>query len=661
MHQPSAFQAETERVYKDLLYRLATAAFFSMNLMMYTLTLYIGFFQEMPANVNALFTWLACAMATPVIFYSGWPFIKGAWRSIRNLHPDMDALIATGGMVSYVYSVHEAITGGRVYFETASMIVTLALVGRLLEHSARRRACFAVERLAALSPKEARVLVDGEERLVPAELVRVGDVLRVRPGEKIPVDGIVLEGSSAVDESVISGEWVPRDKLPGQRVTAGTLNKDGLLTIQATGVGAQTVLAQIRHLVERALLNKALIQRVADKVAAVFVPAVLVLGAVTFVSWLLAGQPVGPSLMKAVAVVVIACPCAFGLATPAAITVATARASELGILFKGGEVVERASGVTTVIFDKTGTVTEARARVARCVPREGAGISERELLALAAAVEDASEHPLARAVVAHAVEQGLTWPRATAFKAHAGKGVEANVRGEAVLAGSLRFLKEHGVRKIEGVERIASALAEEGQTTVLIASKGAAVGVIGLADATRPSASTAIKELQALGMDVALVTGDSAASSASVARHLGITLVKSEMSPAQKAEFIQDLRAGGKVVAMVGDGVNDAPSLTASDVGIAVSDGSDIALASAQVTILGAQLTQVPLALRLARRCMRTILQNLFWAFFYNIAGIPLAALGLLNPIYAACAMAASSSIVLTNSLRLRRFGCRQL
>ena len=653
LHVPAAFQVETERVYKDLLLRLATAGFFSMNLMMYSFVLYIGFFEELQAGVKDLFTWLACGMATPVVFYSGWPFLKGAWRGVKNLHPDMDALVTTGAMTSYLFSLYGAATGSKVYFDTSAMIVTLMLVGRLLEHSARRRASFALERLAALSPKEARIISDGEERILPADRVKVGDILRVRPGEKIPVDGVVVEGASAVDESVISGEWLPRDKKPGDRVTAGTLNRDGVLLMRAAGVGADTALAQIHRLVERALLHKAPIQRVADRVAAVFVPGVLALGIITFAAWFLSGHSVGPSLMNSVAVVVIACPCALGLATPAAIMVATARASELGILFKGGDVVERAAKITTVVFDKTGTLTEARARVTRCLAREG--ISEEELLDIAASAEQNSEHPLARAIVAHAAEQGRVPARAGSFKAFGGMGVEAAIGGAQVLVGSLGFLRQRGVRELDWAVTASRPCADRGETTVSVASDGAVVGVIGLADAVRPAAAAAVNQLRGLGMDVALLTGDNAEAGRRIARELGIARLECGMMPVQKAEVVQSWRNRGEVIAMVGDGVNDAPALSVSDVGITFSDGSDVAIESAQVTILGNRLTHVRLVLSLARKCMRVIYQNLFWAFLYNIAGIPLAALGFLNPIYAACAMAVSSSIVLGNSLRLKR------
>ncbi|HYH48978.1 MAG TPA: copper-translocating P-type ATPase, partial [Acidimicrobiia bacterium] len=508
--------------------------------------------------------------------------------------------------------------------------------------------------LLELGAKEARLVVGGEERMVPIEQVRLGDVFRVRPGEKIPVDGIVVDGASAVDESMLTGESVPVDKVPGDGVVGATLNAHGVLTVRATAVGADTALAQIVRLVEEAQGTKAPVQRLADRIAGVFVPVVLALALLTLAGWALAGEP-GEGLVAAVAVLIIACPCALGLATPTAIMVGTGRGAAMGILIKGGEVLERSKRIDTVVFDKTGTLTMGRMSLTDVVP--AAGVSPDELLRRAAAVEAGSEHPVGRAVVerAEADRLGPLEP-VREFAGVAGHGVRGTVDGLSVVVGRRALLADAGMTIPPEIEAETARLEAGGKTAVLAGWNGAARGVLAVADTVKPNAAAVVAELRHMGIECVMITGDNRPTAAAIAAQVGIDRVVAEVLPQDKVSEVRRFQADGRVVAMVGDGINDAPALVQADLGIAIGSGTDVAIESSDITLLSADLEGVPTAIRLSRRTFRTILQNLGWAFGYNVAAIPLAVGGALNPVIAGAAMAFSSVSVVTNSLRLARF-----
>jgi Cu+-exporting ATPase len=548
-----------------------------------------------------------------------------------------------------------------VYFDTAAVIVTLILLGRTLEARARGHTSDAIRALMGLAPTEATVVRDGTEARVPVAGIQVGDVVVVRPGNKIPVDGTVAEGHSSVDESMITGEPIPAEKHPGDGVVGGTLNKTGAFRFTATRVGADTALAHIIEMVRRAQGSRAPIQRVADRVAGIFVPVVLGIAALTFGVWFLAGpEPVlTHALVAAVAVLIIACPCSLGLATPTAIMVGTGRGAELGVLIKGGETLEGAHRITTVLFDKTGTLTHGVPRLTDLVP---AGADEATLLALAAGVEAASEHPLATALVEAARERGVTPLPVERFEALPGRGVTARVAGRPVLLGNERLMRDEGI-DLNPVADDLARLADLGRTPVIAARDGAVLGLAAVADAPKAEARRAVEALHAMGLQVAMITGDHRRTAEAVARELGIDRVLAEVLPPDKAGEVARLQAAGEVVAMVGDGINDAPALAQADVGIALGTGTDVAMETADVTLLRGDVMGVVTAIELSRRTMRTIRQNLVWAFGYNSAGIPVAAgvlypfTGLLlSPVIAALAMAFSSVSVVTNSLRLKGF-----
>jgi Cu+-exporting ATPase len=610
-------------------------------------------------------------LATPVQFWPGLVFYRGAWRALRHGSADMNTLIAVGTSAAYAYSVLATFAPGfvsgaglkpSVYYDASATIIALILLGRYLEAGARSRTSEALKKLLTLQPPTARVIREGRELEVRVDEVVEGDVFVVRPGEKVPVDGVILEGRAFVDESMLTGESLPVEKGPGDEVVGASINTHGFLRAQATRVGGETVLAQIIKLVEDAQGSKAPIQRLADRVASVFVPSVMAIAGVTFLSWLLLGPDpaFNRALLSMVSVLVIACPCALGLATPTAIIAGTGRGAEMGILIKGGEVLEKAGRLTTVVFDKTGTLTMGRPVVQEVKAVMGYG--ESEVLALAAALERMSEHPLARAVVKEAEGRGLELPGGSDFSALPGLGVEGIVDGRKVLVGNEAIMESRGI-PMDGWRETLRENGSRGSTAVFVAVDGSLVGMISLADEVRPEAPEAVMMLKEMGLETVILSGDRLPVAEAVASRLGIDRVMAEVLPGEKAGVIARLQEEGKTVAMVGDGINDAPALAQADVGIAVGTGTDVAVEASDITLMGEDLRKVPLALRLARRTLGTIRQNLFWAFFYNTVGIPVAAGVLyplwgitLNPVFAAAAMAASSISVVGNSLRLRRF-----
>jgi P-type Cu+ transporter len=604
--------------------------------------------------------WLLLALAAPVQFYVGRQFYVNGFKSLRNGSANMDVLIALGTSVAFGYSVLVTlgIGVGHVYFETAAVIITLVVFGKFLEARAKGHTSEAIKKLMGLRPRTARVLRAGVEFDVPVDEVLIGDSVLVRPGEQFPVDGVVVEGRSAVDESMLTGESLPVEKSPGAQVIGATLNKLGALKFEATRVGAQTALAQIIRLVEQAQGSKAPIQRLADRVSAIFVPTVLAIAALTFVVWFfVAHESLDLALLMTVAVLVAACPCALGLATPTAIIVGTGRGAELGVLFKTSAALERAGRIQVVVLDKTGTITKGNPTVTDV---EAGSEGEAEILRLAASVERGSEHPLADAIVTAARGRGLPLQDVQRFAAIAGHGVEGTIAGKHVLLGTLKLMSERAI-VLNGFGDTVARLQAEAKTAVVVAIDNSAAGVIAVADTIRPESRSAVLALKQLGIEVVMLTGDNRRTAEEIARQAGIDRVLSEVLPQDKAAKIRELQAAGKSVAMVGDGINDAPALAQADVGIAIGTGTDVAMAAADVTLISGDLGGVVRAIRLSRQTMRTIKQNLFWAFIYNLILLPVAAGVLrpfngpmLDPILAAAAMAFSSVSVVSNSLRLK-------
>jgi Cu2+-exporting ATPase len=658
------FDEELRKASRDLLLRFGTAAFLSMQLMILSIALYAGYFQGMDLKMKNVLNVISLVVATPVIFYSGWPFLAGAARGLRNFTFNMDFLIAAGAGSAYFYSIYQMAIGGEVYFDTSVMIITLILLGRYIESGAKRKASEAITRLVSLAPQEARKLLpsgnrqsgsgtmqNAERRMTLVSEVQPGDLIEVIPGEKIPLDGTVKDGQSETDESMLTGESRPSPKQSGSDVYGGTVNLYGRFVFEVTRTGNDTVLARIIKAVEDAQARRAPVQSLADRVVAIFVPAVMLLSFATAGYWFLRGSPASVSVMNAVSVMVIACPCALGLATPLAILIGTTQGASKGILMKGGDVIERMKNVNVVVFDKTGTITEGKPSL---VLGRGFGIRDAEALRLATSLERYSEHSIGRALSAAAGACDLS-PVST-FTAVPGKGIRGVIDGKDALLGSREYVERDGIRRsLAGEEtEIASACERDGATVVYLSFDGRLAGVFAVADAPRKEAAEAVERLKQQGNDIVMVTGDAAATAEAVARSVGITAVRAKRSPVEKAEDLEKMHAQGKHCVMVGDGINDAPALVEAEVGIAMGRATDIALESADMVLMRTDLTLVPQAIRLAKKTFSIVRQNLFWAFFYNALTLPLAVAGILHPIAAAGAMAMSSLSVVGNSLRAR-------
>jgi Cu+-exporting ATPase len=641
--------AEDEKLRKEREYKREVIKFWVSVVL--TAPLVIQMLYMLFGGMALIPNWVSWLLATPVQFYIGWRFYKGAYHSLRGGAANMDVLVALGTSVAYLYSAILTVQGRPdVYFDSSATVVTLIFMGKLLEARAKAKSSSAIEALAKLGAKVAHVLRDGEETDVPVGELRVGDIVRVRPGEKVPSDGIVQEGNTAIDESFLTGESLPVAKAPGDPVVGASVNQTSAFTMEITKVGADTALSQVIRLVDQAQGSKAPVQRLADKISGIFVPIVLVIALVTLILWgIFGGWSHG--LIAAVAVLVIACPCSLGLATPTAIMVGTGLGAESGILIKGGEHLELAHKVNAVIFDKTGTITLGKPQVTNVWTAED--VVEHELMAAAAALESQSEHPLGTAIVKYTKEQQITIPSATNVEAIPGKGIEGLVNGRRVRIGNRRWLTETGISS--SPDEVLVRFESEGKTAVIVASDEKLLGVIAIADTIKSDAKDTVEQLKDMGIEVCMITGDNERTATAVATEVGISHVIAGVLPGDKAAKVEELRKNGRVVAMVGDGINDAPALAAADIGIAMGTGADVALEAADIALMHGNMHGVVDAIRLSKATMRKIRQNLFWAFFYNVLGIPLAALGILSPIIAGAAMAFSSVSVVSNSLLLRR------
>ncbi|MEC3840004.1 heavy metal translocating P-type ATPase [Bacillus amyloliquefaciens] len=652
--------SQKEKEQRKLLIRLMFSAVLSFPLL-WSMVSHFSFTSFIWMPDILMNPWLQFALATPVQLIIGWPFYTGAYKALRNKSANMDVLVALGTTAAYAYSLYMTIVSlGRnghvegLYYETSAILLTLILLGKFLEMKAKGRSSEAIKKLMKLQAKTAAVERDGKVQVIPIDEVLAGDIVYVKPGERVPVDGEVLEGHSAIDESMITGESMPVDKSPGSTVTGATINANGFLKIRAVNVGKDTALAHIIKIVEEAQGSKAPIQRLADHISGIFVPIVLGLAVLTFLIWYVWAAPgqFSEAIGKFIAVLVIACPCALGLATPTSIMAGSGRAAEFGILFKGGEHLEKTQRLTTIVLDKTGTVTNGRPVLTDAVP--AAGMNEEELLRLAAAAETGSEHPLGEAIVSGAEKRGISIPKITRFQARVGSGIYAEADGRTILAGSRRLMESEHIEH-EALLPQMSRLEAEGKTVMLIAADGKAAGLIAVADTIKETSRAAVKRLKDMGLDVIMMTGDNQKTAEAIAKAAGISSVIAEVLPEQKAEEISRLQKKGRRVAMVGDGINDAPALATADIGMAIGTGTDIAIEAADITLIRGDLNGIADAIGMSRLTMRNIKQNLGWALGYNSIGIPIAASGFLAPWVAGAAMAFSSVSVVLNALRLQK------
>lgn len=607
------------------------------------------------AGIHTILTngYFQLILATPVQFIVGYRFYRGAYHSLRGGGANMDVLVAMGTSAAYFYSLYNLIEGiQQYYFESSAVIITLILLGKMLEAIAKGKTSEAIKKLMGLQAKTARVIRDGKEMDVSIEEVQVGDTIIVRPGEKIPVDGEVIEGNSSVDESMLTGESIPVDKKVGDEVIGSTINKHGTFKFKATKVGKETALAQIVKLVEEAQGSKAPVQRLADKISGIFVPTVVAIAVITFIAWYFIDGDFTRSLINAVSVLVIACPCALGLATPTAIMVGTGKGAENGILIKGGEHLERTHNLNTIVFDKTGTITKGKPEVTDIFVLDG---NEETILKYAASAEKGSEHPLGEAIVNKAKFLAIELAEFEKFEAIPGHGIYSIIEKKEIYLGNRKLMKDKGI-SIEHAEQDILKLENEGKTVMLMAINNTLSGIIAVADTVKESSHEAIQELKDMGIEIYMITGDNERTAQAIASQVGIDNVIAEVLPEHKADNVERIKKEGKKVGMVGDGINDAPALATADIGFAIGTGTDVAMEAADITLMKGDLRDIVMAIKLSRKTMKTIKQNLFWAFAYNTAGIPLAALGFLNPMIAGAAMAFSSVSVVSNSLRLKRF-----
>ncbi|TLS37933.1 heavy metal translocating P-type ATPase [Pseudalkalibacillus caeni] len=639
--------------------KLLLSAVLSLPLL-YTMIAHLPFETGIPVPELFMNPWFQFILATPIQFYIGAPFYVGAYKALKNKSANMDVLVALGTSAAYFYSVIEAVRYQlepmhmpELYFETSAILITLILLGKLFEDLAKGRTTQAITKLLNLQAKEATLLKDGNEVKVPVDQLQVGDILIVRPGEKIPVDGKVVKGKSSIDESMITGESIPVEKTEGDYVIGSTINENGMLTMEAEKVGKDTALAGIIKIVEEAQGSKAPIQRLADVISGIFVPIVVGIAIVTFLVWYLLVDPMNlpQALEAAIAVLVIACPCALGLATPTSIMVGTGKGAEQGILFKGGEFLEGTQKIDAILLDKTGTITRGKPEVTDFLVY---GESESDVLSLLVAAEKASEHPLARAIVEYGEGKGIEIKEAETFEAIPGHGIKASIDGQEVFVGTRKLMNQESI-DYEDYEDQLALLETDGKTAMFVGKAGKIVGIIAVADTVKATSKAAIEKMQELGIEVYMITGDNRRTAEAIGKQVGINGVFAEVLPEDKANKVKELQAQGKHVAMVGDGINDAPALATADIGMAIGTGTDVAIETADVTLVGGDLDHIPKAIKLSRATMKNIRQNLFWALFYNTIGIPIAAIGLLAPWVAGAAMAFSSVSVVSNSLRLKR------
>lgn len=660
--------AEPEKELRNLKRRMYVAVSGALILAIMRAGVYLGLafgavaVTWVPIPNLPILTWglLLFSITTPVQFIGGWTFYVGAYKALRKGVANMDVLISVGTLAAYLYSVIVLflpnllpVKQRDVYFEVSAVIIAFVLLGKFMEEAIKKRSSGAVRRLLDLKPSFARVVKDGAEIEIPAEQVQVGDLVIIRPGEKIATDGEVVTGSSSVDESMITGESIPVEKSSGDQVIGATLNKNGTLTIKATRVGSDTTLSQIAKLVEEAQASSAPIQRIVDSVSAKFVPAVVGVAIASFIGWNLTGN-FTLGLLSFIAVLIIACPCALGIATPAALMVGVGKGAESGILIRGGQYLERSQKVRTVIFDKTGTLTKGQPSVTNVLSI--ANPEEEGVLHLAAIAEKRSEHPLGEAVVRAAHEKTLVLEDPANFEAVPGKGVRATYDGKEIIVGNRKLMHDHHINDLSSLEEAIQKFEEEGKTVMIVAVSDKVAGLIAVADTLKPRSQEAVMELKSMGLDVVMMTGDNERVAQAIAKQLGIDRTLANLLPWEKTEQVKKLQATGNVVAMVGDGINDAPALAQADIGIAIGSGSDIAKETGGIILIKDDIMDVARSIKLSKATMRKIKQNLFWALAYNSAGIPIAALGLLSPIIAAAAMAFSSISVIGNSSLLKRF-----